>query len=74
MKKHGLTPRQYAVAQCISRAYLDKQTAQLLGIRYKTVKVFVGEICDVWQIDRTMNLRVQIARRMWELEPARDET
>ena len=67
-KRHGLTRRQYQVAECIALAMLDKQTSAVLGIQVKTIKVNVGLIAAAWQLDRTRNLRVQIARRIWEIE------
>lgn len=58
----GVAVMRDAVAALIAKGYTDKQIAAELSISSKTVGYHVGLLVLNWQLDRTRNIRVQIAR------------
>lgn len=57
-----LTARQCTVALLIADAYTDKQIAAALVISEETVAFHVRQISDRLALDRSRNIRVQIAQ------------
>ncbi len=58
-----LTPRQQEVAELIATGRTDKQIAAALGISTRRVRQIVRAIAAAWKLERSGNVRVQIARR-----------
>lgn len=59
-----LTKRQQEVARLVADGWADKQIATELGINEETVGYHVGRIVMAWNLDRSRNVRVQIAQRV----------
>lgn len=59
-----LTDRQQQVAELVADGLPDKQIARALGIDEETVGYHIGRIVKVWNLDRSRNVRVQIAHRI----------
>lgn len=66
MRIDGLTPQQLRVAQMVADGDSDKSIAETLHISERGVQYLVGRIADTWALDRTRNIRVQIANRVRE--------
>lgn len=64
MRIQDLTPRQHRVACMIAEGLTDRQMAAQLGISEDGVADFVRKIATTWNIDRSRNIRVQIAVRV----------
>lgn len=52
------------VAALVAEGLTDKDIAAQLHISRKTVEYHIGRLCDEWHLDRRLNLRVQITRRL----------
>lgn len=59
-----LSPRQRIIATLIAAGLSDKQIAARLGIHEGTVGHHVGLIAQRWQLDPTLNIRIQITHRV----------
>lgn len=57
-----LTARQTAVALLVADGFTDKQIAATLTISEETVAFHIHNIADRLSVDRSRNIRVQIAR------------
>ena len=60
----GLTARQWEVAELVSSGFPDKLIAARLRCAVRTVEDHVSDIADAWMLDRSMNIRVLITRRV----------
>lgn len=60
----ALTPRQGEVAALIGSSFTNKQIAARLSISLRQVEEHVSAIAITWDLDRSKNLRVQIALRV----------
>lgn len=59
-----LSPRQRIIATLVAAGLSDKQIAARLQIAEGTVGHHVGRIASLWQLDPTLNLRIQITHRV----------
>jgi len=56
-----LSPRETEVARLIAAGVTDKQICARLGISHQRVSQVVSRLALLWGLDRSRNLRVQIA-------------
>lgn len=59
-----LSPRETEIAHLIASGYTDKQICAQLRISHQRVSQVVTKLASLWDLDRSRNLRVQIAMRM----------
>lgn len=59
-----LTDQQATVARLVGDGYSNKQIAAQIGRKPARVEQLIAEIRDAWQLDRSRNLRTQIARHV----------
>lgn len=59
----SLTSRQEQVARYVAIGFSDKRIAQALEIDAETVGFHIGRIAKKWNLDPTLNIRVQITHR-----------
>lgn len=59
----SLTDRQEQVARYVAVGFSDKLIARALGISEDTVTYHIAQIVEKWNLDRTLNFRVQITHR-----------
>lgn len=52
------------VAELVAEGLTDKQIAGQLQISTRTVAYHIDRLCTDWDIDRSLNIRVQITRRV----------
>jgi len=62
-----LSARERDVAQLVAAGLTNKRLAARLGLSVSRVEGIVNAIAAKWRLDRSMNLRVQIANRMREV-------
>lgn len=68
MKVHGLTERQWEIAELIGRCARAKTIAATLGISTDTVHGHTERIVIAWQLDPNLDHHSQIALRVAELK------
>lgn len=59
-----LSPRETEIARLIADGFTDKQICAQLHISHQRVSHVVNKLATKWDLDRSRNLRVQIARRL----------
>lgn len=64
MRIHGLTDRRWEVAALVTEGLTDKQIAEALGIKKRTVNTHVHAIALAWNLDASKDLRVEIVKRV----------
>lgn len=64
MKIHGLTPRQWEIAQLAGQCIPPKEIAKRLLIDVSTLYRHLEKIRAAWRLDPKLDLQGQIVRRM----------
>lgn len=59
-----LSPRQRIIATLIAAGLSDKRIAARLQIGEETVNYHVRRIIQLWQLDTSLNVRIQITHRV----------
>lgn len=59
----SLSPRKQRIAQMVAESATNKQIAAAVGIGERRVEDHLAGIARIWRLDRSRNLRVQIANR-----------
>lgn len=62
----ALTQRQQQVARYVALGWTDMKIAKALEVGEDTVRYHIDEIVRRWALDRSKNIRVQIAHRFLE--------
>ena len=60
----SLSRRELEVAALVGQGYTDKQIAGILGLSLPQTRRTVYAIAEKLRLDRTRNIRVQIAKHM----------
>jgi len=61
-ERHGLSPRELAVARMVGKGLTDKQIAQHLGVELSTVRTYLKRCCDKLGVQRRGALAAAIGR------------
>lgn len=59
-----LPPRQQLVAELIADGLADRQIAAVMGVSWQCVRRHMERIGITWELDKSRNLRTQIARHV----------
>ena len=62
-----LSPTQRRVARMVAECATNKQIAATLGTSETAIAQHVGRIASRWKLDRSKNIRVQVARAYLDL-------
>lgn len=61
---NDLNTRQEQVARYVAIGFSDARIAAALEISEGTVAYHIGKITEIWRLDRSRNIRVQITQRL----------
>jgi DNA-binding NarL/FixJ family response regulator len=64
MSPRALTPQQSRVARYVALGWTDKQISAEIGKSRARVRQLIGQIAAKLNLDRSRNLRTQIAQRL----------
>lgn len=68
VKVHGLTERQWAIAELVGQCVRPKEIATRLGLSADTVYGHTERIVLAWHLDPNLDAHSQIALRVAELK------